>query len=73
MRIGINGSNLIALASPLQAVAEHAAQAERDGFATYWMAQLLWPDALTAIAAIASGTESIRFGTAVVPTWPRHP
>jgi F420-dependent oxidoreductase-like protein len=73
MRIGINGSNLIALASPLEKVAAHAVEAERDGFSTYWMAQLIWPDALTAIAAIASATSTIRFGTAVVPTWPRHP
>ncbi|MCZ7631635.1 MAG: TIGR03564 family F420-dependent LLM class oxidoreductase [Microthrixaceae bacterium] len=73
MRIGINGSSLIALASPLEEVAAHAAEAERDGFAHYWMAQLLWPDALTAIAAIGARTTTIRFGTAVVPTWPRHP
>lgn len=73
MRIGINGSSLIALASPLDAVATHAAEAERDGFRTYWVAQLVWPDALTAIAAIGSSTSTIRFGTAVVPTWPRHP
>lgn len=73
MRIGINGSNLIALASPLETVANHAAEAERDGFSTYWMAQLIWPDALTAIAAIGSATSTIGFGTAVVTTWPRHP
>ncbi|MCB0954438.1 MAG: TIGR03564 family F420-dependent LLM class oxidoreductase [Microthrixaceae bacterium] len=73
MRIGINGSSLIAIGSSADAVAAHAGEADRDGFATYWVAQLIWPDALTLIAAVGSSTESIRFGTAVVPTWPRHP
>ncbi len=73
MRIGINGSSLIALASPLDAVRDHAVEAEADGFSTYWLAQLVWPDALTAIASIGAATSRIRFGTAVVPTWPRHP
>ncbi|MCO5319677.1 MAG: TIGR03564 family F420-dependent LLM class oxidoreductase [Microthrixaceae bacterium] len=73
MRIGINGSSHIALASPLESIAEHSAKAEQDGLGSYWLAQLTWPDSLTAIAAIASRTSHIRFGTAVVPTWPRHP
>ncbi len=73
MRIGINGSSHIALGSPAEAIAAHAAEADRDGFDHYWVAQLIWPDALTLIAAIGSSTERIRFGTAVVPTWPRHP
>ena len=30
-----------------------AAKAEQDGFGSYWLAQLTWPDSLTAIAAIA--------------------
>ena len=73
MRIGINGSSLIALGSPTSAIAEHAAQAEADGFSTYWMAQLLVPDSLTAMAAVAGATSTIELGTAVVPVWPRHP
>ena len=73
MRIGINGSSLIALGSPTSAIADHAAQAEADGFSSYWMAQLFVPDALTAMAAVAGATSSIELGTAVVPTWLRHP
>ncbi|MDA0301736.1 MAG: LLM class flavin-dependent oxidoreductase, partial [Chloroflexi bacterium] len=30
-------------------------------------------DSLTAFAAAATATSSIRLGTAIVPTWPRHP
>jgi F420-dependent oxidoreductase-like protein len=73
MRIGINGSSLIALGSPTSAIADHAALAEADGFSTYWMAQLFVPDSLTAMATVAGATSSIELGTAVVPTWLRHP
>ncbi len=73
MRIGINGSSLIALASPIGDIADHAAVAEADGFATYWVAQLAWPDALTTLAVVGQSTTTIELGTAVIPTWPRHP
>ncbi len=73
MRIGINGSSLIALGSPTTALVDHAAEAEADGFAAYWMAQLFVPDALTALATVAGATSSIELGTAVIPTWLRHP
>ena len=52
---------------------EHAAQAEADGFSSYWLAQLGVPDALTAIATMGDDTSTIEIGTAVIPTWPRHP
>jgi 5,10-methylenetetrahydromethanopterin reductase len=73
MRIGINGSSLIATGAPLGQLVDHAAQAEADGFATYWLAQLGVPDALTAIAVMGASTSTIEIGTAVIPTWPRHP
>ena len=31
------------------------------------------PDALTAIATMGPATSTIEIGTAVIPTWPRHP
>ena len=52
MRIGINGSGLIATGAPVGQITEHAAQAEEDGFSSYWLAQLAVPDALTAIATM---------------------
>ncbi len=73
MRIGINGSTDIALGSPISQVVEHAAEAERDGFASYWLAQLAVPDSLTVIPLMGATTRTIEIGTAVVPTWPRHP
>jgi 5,10-methylenetetrahydromethanopterin reductase len=73
MRIGLNGSSLIAMGAPIADIGEHAAQAEADGFSSYWLAQLAVPDALTAIAATASKTSTIEIGTAVIPTWLRHP
>lgn len=73
MRIGINGSSLIAIGAPLAQIVEHAAEAESAGFASYWLAQIGAPDALTAIATMGAVTSTIEIGTAVIPTWPRHP
>lgn len=73
MRIGINGSSLIALGSSVAAIADHAAEAEDHGFSTYWMAQLAAPDALTVLGAVGARTSSIELGTAVISTWTRHP
>src|SRR5688572_25770075 len=73
MRIGLNGSSQIAVGAPLGQLREHAAQAEADGFSSYWLAQLGVPDALTAIATMGDDTRTIELGTAVIPTWPRHP
>ncbi len=49
MRIGINGSTDIVLGAGVDAIARHAAEAEADGFSSYWLAQLDTPDALTAL------------------------
>ena len=73
MRIGINGSSLVAIGASLAQMVDHAAEAEEAGFASYWVAQLAAPDALTAIAVMGARTHRIELGTAVIPTWPRHP
>jgi F420-dependent oxidoreductase-like protein len=73
VRIGINGSSLIATGAPVEKVIAHAATAESDGFASYWLGQLATPDVLTLFAAAAGSTSRIELGTAVVPTWTRHP
>lgn len=73
MRIGINGSSLIALGAPVSQIVDHAAEAEAAGFTSYWLAQLGAPDALTTIAMMGTRTSTIELGTAVIPTWPRHP
>lgn len=73
MRIGINGSSLIALGRPTSEIVEHARKAEADGFSTYWVAQLAVPDALTVLALAGQATTTIELGTAVIPIWVRHP
>lgn len=73
MRIGINGSSLQALGRPTAEIVAHAAAAEADGFPTYWMAQLGVPDALTVLGVVGQATSTIKLGTAVIATWPRHP
>jgi F420-dependent oxidoreductase-like protein len=73
MRIGINGSSNIAIGAPIAQMVDHAVEAEAAGFASYWVAQLAVPDALTVIAMMGPQTRTIEIGTAVIPTWPRHP
>lgn len=74
MRIGINGTGLVQKAS-IDAIREDAQRAARDGFASYWLAEHPTGgfDALTVLAAIAGDVPDIEMGTAVVPTFPRHP
>lgn len=73
MRIGINGSSLISLNRPVAEIVDHAVEAERDGFSSYWLAQLAVPDALTVLGAVGGATSTIELGTAVIATWLRHP
>jgi F420-dependent oxidoreductase-like protein len=48
--------------------------AEDAGVRQIWMAQPpVWPDVLTTFAAAATNTSTVRFGTSIVPTYPRHP
>src|SRR5215470_11297002 len=44
-----------------------------DGFSSAWLANIFGLDALTAFAAAAGGIAGLEIGTAVVPTYPRHP
>ena len=51
-----------------------AAGTRRDeGFASYWVSQIFSHDALTLLAVIGREVPDIELGTAVVPTYPRHP
>lgn len=68
MNIGIFGSS--PTIDGLRADIEAAAAA---GFGSYWTPQIFDLDALTAYAAIATSVPDIRLGTAVIPTYPRHP
>lgn len=70
MRIGINGTGSLATIDDL---VEAARRAETDGFASLWIAQIFGLDALTALAVVGREVPRIEVGTAVVPTYPRHP
>ncbi len=72
MRIGINGTGVSSRGS-LEAVVAHAREADEQGFASYWLAQFMSVDALTALAVIAGEASRIELGTAVVPVHGRHP
>src|SRR5260370_34540162 len=48
-------------------------RAADDGFASAWVSNIFGLDALTALAAAGSQVPEIDLGTAVVPTYPRHP
>jgi 5,10-methylenetetrahydromethanopterin reductase len=74
MRIGINGTGLVQKAS-IDAIRKDASNAARDGFASYWLAEHPTGgfDALTVLSVIAQDVPNIEFGTAVIPTYPRHP
>lgn len=50
-----------------------AAAAEQAGFASAWLPQVSTVDALTVLALAGTATSRIELGTAVVPTYPRHP
>jgi F420-dependent oxidoreductase-like protein len=72
MRIGV------ALQDPsgpdaMNRLREQAQQAADDGFASVWMSNIFGLDALTALAVTGSQVGGIELGTAVVPTYPRHP
>jgi F420-dependent oxidoreductase-like protein len=50
------------------------AAAEKAGVHQIWMVQPPWsPDALTTLAAAAIKTSTVRLGTSIIPTYPRHP
>ncbi len=47
--------------------------AEALGFDQAWMAQVFSTDAITMMSILGRETDTIRLGTAVTPTYPRHP
>ncbi|MFT7647023.1 MAG: 5,10-methylenetetrahydromethanopterin reductase [Candidatus Poriferisodalaceae bacterium] len=52
---------------------ERMVEAEQAGFASAWLPQVGTVDALMALALGGRDTSTIELGTAVTPTYPRHP
>jgi 5,10-methylenetetrahydromethanopterin reductase len=58
---------------PMARLRDELRRAADDGFASAWMSNIFGVDALTALAVVGSQVAGIEVGTAVVPTYPRHP
>ena len=58
---------------PLGQVCDALRRAADDGFPSAWINNVFGLDALTALAVAGSQVPGIELGTAVVPTYPRHP
>jgi len=58
--------------TPKQLV-DRIVQAEAAGFPSVWLANIFSLDALTVLALAGERTKTVELGTAVVPTYPRHP
>jgi F420-dependent oxidoreductase-like protein len=71
MRIGIFGGDTAN--RTIDDVVADARQAETDGFASYWLPQIFGMDAISVLAIVGREVPRIDLGTAVVPTYPRHP
>ncbi|MBF6348154.1 LLM class F420-dependent oxidoreductase [Nocardia flavorosea] len=72
MRIGIllserSGSDALRL------LTDDLRRTADEGFVSAWMSHIFGVDALTALAVAGSQVPDIELGTAVVPTYPRHP
>lgn len=71
MRIGMFGGDTGN--RTIDDVVADARQAEADGFASYWLPQIFGMDAITTLGIVGREVPRIELGTAVVPTYPRHP
>src|SRR6201986_1174938 len=72
MRIGILAGETGG-AQALGKLADQLRRAADDGLASVWMSNIFGLDALTSLAVAGSQVPGIELGTAVVPTYPRHP
>ena len=75
MKISLFPGSVPGALASLPEIITQGVEAERDGFDGFWVPHLSNRgfDALTVISLIGSRTESVELGTAVVPTYPRHP
>ena len=59
--------------STVDEVVAHTERAAAEGFESGWLSNIFGVDAITAIAIAGRHVPGIHLGTAVVPTFPRHP
>ena len=73
MRIGMMIGEGSWSAPGLDGLVERAREIEAKGFDTVWMANIFSFDAIGALGVVGRETKRVELGTAVVPTYPRHP
>jgi F420-dependent oxidoreductase-like protein len=74
MRIGMFISDVSGAQTDIDELLANARAAEALGFTTGWVPHIPWSlDGLTALALAGQVTNRIELGTAVMPTYPRHP
>jgi F420-dependent oxidoreductase-like protein len=71
MRIGIFAGHTVN--GPIDKIVDTARAAHDDGLASFWLPQTFGFDVLSALAVVGREVPDIELGTAVVPTYPRHP
>lgn len=71
MRIGLMASISVAGEPTLENITATIVRAEAAGFDTVWTSGRM--DALTQLALASVRTNRVELGTAIVPTYPRHP
>lgn len=73
IRIGVSLAEAPPGPDPLGRLRDQLQTSADDGLASAWLANIFGLDALTALAVAGSQVPGIEVGTAVVPTYPRHP
>jgi F420-dependent oxidoreductase-like protein len=73
MRIGIGIGEISGNPATIDDLVAQTKAAEQDGFASAWFANIFGFDAILACALCGRETQRIELGTAVTPTYPRHP
>jgi F420-dependent oxidoreductase-like protein len=73
MRIGIDVMSSGRGDNAIDTLVSEAAAVRNDGLATMWVPQMMDVDALGALGVVGREVPQIELGTAVVPTYPRHP
>lgn len=73
MRIGVMAGATQGPEGSIDGMIARAKDLESRGFASIWMANIFGLDAISTLALVGRETNRIELGTAVVPTFPRHP
>jgi 5,10-methylenetetrahydromethanopterin reductase len=71
MRIGISSTTINS--GTVDEIVDEIGRVAAEGFHAYWASQIFGHDTLTVLAIAGRQVPGIELGTAVVPTYPRHP